>query len=215
MKVANDYQGLDKFFIRPTEIKDDVALEFGNLEAKVIIPPTDLTFLVTITDLEKGKGNMKFSHPVDMVWLEANYLSIFNIKVVTDDEKDEIDADIEVTAWDSKDDDMEVDFTFTTFDMDKYTMYWTVSDQFNYNNLFVLSASDVGFVLKSEEVTAIKKADGGIVEKGEGNKENTDVDDDDSDDGPLIGGIIGGIIGAILICVLVYCCCIWCKKRKA
>jgi hypothetical protein len=219
LAVDKDFSGLKDLFIRPAGIKEDTALEFEYTLYTMDIPRTQLTYIVTITDLENGKGNLKFSHPVEMDWLEDNIENMFDI-YLEDADKKQTDLTITATAWDSKSDGMVVDFTFPTFDMTQNTMYWVLVDGYNayQTNLFILSASDVGFDLGSTgAVSAIKQADGGTVEKG-GNKEgDVEVDDDDDDggDGALIGGIIGGIIGAILICVIVYCCCIWCKKRKA
>lgn len=69
-------------------LKEPMSLD--NIKATAVIPATPLTYTVTVTDEGTdevaGKGQIKFSHPINMEWLEENFLDFFNASVVANDE---------------------------------------------------------------------------------------------------------------------------------
>ena len=79
------------------------------------MPPTPLTYTVIITDYDEGKGQIKFSHPINMVWLEENFYDLFAIYKVKEEKPDVnyVLTDFKADKFDSDSDGMVVDFTAT------------------------------------------------------------------------------------------------------
>ena len=63
-------------------------MKLVTLKAVAVVPPTPLTYTVTITDKEKGTGQIKFSHPINMVWLEDNFYDLFRIYMLEEEKPD-------------------------------------------------------------------------------------------------------------------------------
>ena len=96
-------------------------MNLDNTKATAEIPATPLTYTVTVTDVgtadEPGKGQIKFSHAINMVWLEENFSDFFNAYVVANDKLDKkLEAsDFKATKFDSAEDGMVVEFSLTGF----------------------------------------------------------------------------------------------------
>ena len=79
---ADTYSADNALFILPANAEGPtkmvIDLDSDNLEVVAVIPPSELTYTVTITDMEAGTGEIVFSLPVDMEWLEDNFNDFFS-----------------------------------------------------------------------------------------------------------------------------------------
>lgn len=75
--VNDQIDGFASVFIRPEDVKEDSELELASLTVDIAILPTELTYEVTTTDNQTGF--VRFSHPVNMKWLEENFSAFFAI----------------------------------------------------------------------------------------------------------------------------------------
>ena len=218
-----DYAKTGALFVTPD-------MKLDTLSIVAAIPSTKLSYTVEMLDLDLGTGQIKFSHAINMVWLENNFSSFFRIYLLDKSSgvnKALLDIDMK---FDSENDGRVVDFTVSGFEADDETLTVDIAmDQEDYSKadaLFVLTAATTGFELSNVVYSATVPGSGvdlslggGIYADGDGsnvtfnsrNNPNSDDDNDDDDDdtGLLIGLFV--FIGCLLICVIVcFSCCACC-----
>ena len=126
----NDEQYGDKTWIVTLSVSaidsPSVSADF-DLEVKVTNHPhLKMTYSVAMTDNAAGLGQITFSLPVNMVWLEANFADMFGAYLLDADSHAPLYDDLGVLVdagaltaitFDSNGDGMVVDFSIPTFDV--------------------------------------------------------------------------------------------------
>ena len=157
---ADTYSANDALFILPADAEGPtkmvIDLDSDNLEVLAVIPPSELSYTVTITDMEAGTGEIVFSLPVDMDWLEDNFDDFFSMTLVNDEDDAESDFDdFEATKF--HDDGLQVDITVGTFENETNTLKMGIAMAAeDYADLFVSSATDATFVLGNVSFSVIE-----------------------------------------------------------
>ena len=137
-----DYSKTGALFVTPN-------MKLENLNYVADVPATRLSYTVEMLDMDLGTGQIRFSHAINMKWLEENFDAFFTVYLV-DDEGVKGDAlqDVDAT-YDSEDDGRVVDFTVPAFEADDKTLTMDIAmDQEDYSRsgaLFVLSPAVGGF----------------------------------------------------------------------
>ena len=185
------------------------------------MPPTPLTYTVIITDYDEGKGQIKFSHPINMVWLEENFYDLFAIYKVKEEKPDVnyVLTDFKADKFDSDSDGMVVDFTATGLAAEGEALTMAIKmDQEVFSkqgSLFVLTPTHLSFRLTTDPVSYPdptadddKKDDDTCticITESDGKKE---VDDNDWRVGLFIfvGLLIFFTVSCFLCCAFCPCC---------
>ena len=137
-----DYSKTGALFVTPN-------MKLENLNYVADVPATRLSYTVEMLDMDLGTGQIKFSHAINMKWLEENFEDFFTVYLL-DDEGVQGAAlkDIDAT-YDSEDDGRVVDFTVPAFEADDKTLTMDIAmDQEDYSKadaLFVLSSGTSGY----------------------------------------------------------------------
>ena len=137
-----DYSKTGALFVTPN-------MKLENLNYVADVPATRLSYTVEMLDMDLGTGQIRFSHSINMKWLEENFDAFFTVYLV-DDEGVKGDAlqDVDAT-YDSEDDGRVVDFTVPAFEADDRTLTMDIAmDQEDYSKadaLFVLSSGTSGY----------------------------------------------------------------------
>ena len=137
-----DYGKSGALFLTPNMVLDNKVYDAD-------VPATTLSYTVEMIDMDLGSGQIKFSHAINMEWLEDNMTSFFNIYLV--DKESGLNFALEdfKPEFDSQDDGRVVDFTGATYEADDKTLTVDIAmDQEDYSRsgaLFVLSSGDSGF----------------------------------------------------------------------
>ena len=216
---AADYGKEGALFVIPNAKLD-------NLNYVADVPATRLSYTVKMLDMDLGTGQIKFSHAINMAWLEENFPQFFNIYLLgNDDGLNYALGDLEMT-FDSEDDGRVVDFTVPAFEADDRTLTVDIAmDQEDYSRadaLFVLSSSFSSFEFNNVVFAATvpgEDSGSGSILIGTGVREGVTVDDGDDDDDDvdviITWSIVGGFLLLVAIAVCCYCCiCPWCRKRR-
>ena len=157
---ADTYSADNALFILPANAEGPtkmvIDLDSDNLEVVAVIPPSELTYTVTITDMEAGTGEIVFSLPVDMEWLEDNFNDFFSMVLVSDEGDTESDFDdFEATKF--HEDGLQVDISVGTYEDESNTLKMSiVMAAEDYEDLFVSSATDATFVLGNVSFSVIE-----------------------------------------------------------
>ena len=143
--ASNDYSQTGQLFVTSN-------MKLDNLFIMAEVPATKLSYEVQMLDMDLGTGQIKFSHAINMEWLEENFSDFFSVSVVDDASGDEtVPADFEATKFDSEEDGKVVDFTVSTFEAEESTLTMDITmDQEVFSQadaLFILSPYDAGFEL--------------------------------------------------------------------
>jgi len=94
---------VDSFDVRTFKLRLDVvmsAADYGksgalfvtsnmkleNLSYVAVVPATRLSYTVEMLDMDLGTGQIKFSHAINMAWLEDNFTAFFNIYLLGNDD---------------------------------------------------------------------------------------------------------------------------------
>ena len=212
---AADYGKAGALFVIPNAKLD-------NLNYVADVPATRLSYTVEMLDMDLGTGQIKFSHAINMAWLEENFSEFFNIYLLgNDDGLNYAVGDLE-TTFDSEDDGRVVDFTVPAFEADDRTLTMDIAmDQEDYSRadaLFVLSSGTSGFELTNLVFSAT--VPGAAADEAEGdlsgiyvtfNSKPGDGDNDDDDDDLSLKVGLFVFIGLLLICVITcFACCACC-----
>lgn len=76
---AADYGKAGALFVTPN-------MKLENLTYVADVPATRLSYTVEMLDMDLGTGQIKFSHAINMEWLEENFADFFNIYLVDNDD---------------------------------------------------------------------------------------------------------------------------------
>ena len=139
-----DYSKTGALFVTPN-------MKLENLNYVADVPATRLSYTVEMLDMDLGTGQIRFSHAINMKWLEENFSAFFTVYLVDDEgvEGDALpDEDVDAT-YDSEEDGRVVDFTVPAFEADDKTLTMDIAmDQEDYSKadaLFVLSSGTSGY----------------------------------------------------------------------
>ena len=139
-----DYSKTGALFVTPN-------MKLENLNYVADVPATRLSYTVEMLDMDLGTGQIRFSHAINMKWLEENFSAFFTVYLVDDEgvEGDALrDEDVDAT-YDSEEDGRVVDFTVPAFEADDKTLTMDIAmDQEDYSRsgaLFVLSPAAGSF----------------------------------------------------------------------
>ena len=137
-----DYSKTGALFVTPN-------MKLENLNYVADVPATRLSYTVEMLDMDLGTGQIKFSHAINMKWLEENFEDFFTVYLLDDEGVQGADLkDIDAT-YDSEDDGRVVDFTVPAFEADDKTLTMDIAmDQEDYSKadaLFVLSSGTSGY----------------------------------------------------------------------
>ena len=137
-----DYGKSGALFLTPNMVLDNKVYDAD-------VPATKLSYTVEMIDMDLGSGQIKFSHAINMEWLEDNMTSFWNIYLVDKESGLNFALKDFQPEFDSQDDGRVVDFTGATYDADDKTLTVDIAmDQEDYSRsgaLFVLSSGDSGF----------------------------------------------------------------------
>ena len=139
-----DYSKTGALFVTPN-------MKLENLNYVADVPATRLSYTVEMLDMDLGTGQIRFSHAINMKWLEENFSAFFTVYLVDDEGVEGAalpDEDVDAT-YDSEEDGRVVDFTVPAFEADDKTLTMDIAmDQEDYSKadaLFVLSSGTSGY----------------------------------------------------------------------
>lgn len=169
----------------------------------------NIDWFFTVDASADNKGQLTFSSPINMVWLEENFSNFFSLYTVTGSGLDAVEADLTDIKLDkTSDDKMVADLSFSGFISTTQRLYAKIvmsEDAYRSDAIFVKSGLQQ---FNSAKVAATRAESSGSVTEG-GLKVELQDDDDDNDTA-ITWGIVGGFLGFVLIGVGIYCCCLKC-----